>query len=132
VLGAGALTGKYSAPDGGKGRANRTGPIDERRLRLGGIVAAVAAEAGCTPSQAAIAWVRQQPGVIVPILGARTAEQLRDNLGCLDVTLSPEQLSRLEEASRIDLGFPHDFLSRPSIRELIYGGTYDQIRKHRG
>src|SRR5262249_28285511 len=58
----------------------------------------------------ALAWLRAQGGVI-PILGARTADQLADNLTCLDVTLPPEALARLGQASHVARGFPHDFLA---------------------
>jgi len=78
----------------------------------------------------ALAWVRQQPfGVIVPILGAKTVAQLKDNLGALDVTLGPAQLEKLDAASKVDLGFPHDFLVR--ARPYIFGKTYPLIDDHR-
>mgnify|MGYP006267656875 FL=1 len=91
----------------------------------------MAKDTGRTPSQVALAWVRQQPyGVMVPILGARTVTQLKDNLGCLDCTLAPEQLRRLDEASRVELGFPHDFLVR--ARPYVFGKTFPLIDNHRG
>jgi diketogulonate reductase-like aldo/keto reductase len=78
----------------------------------------------------ALAWVRQQPfGVIVPILGAKTVAQLQDNLGALDVTLGHSQLEKLDAASKVDLGFPHDFLVR--ARPYIFGKTYPLIDDHR-
>jgi len=83
----------------------------------------VAKGAGRTASQVALAWVRQQPfGVIVPILGAKTVAQLRDNLGCLDFTLGPDQLARLDAASRID---PSVFLGpwRPISWAMTPGST---------
>jgi aryl-alcohol dehydrogenase-like predicted oxidoreductase len=58
-----------------------------------------------------------------PILGARTADQLRDNLGCLDFELGPEEMNRLDDVSAIQLGFPHDFLSGPMVRQLVHGGV---------
>ena len=57
----------------------------------------------------AINWVRQQPGVIIPIIGAKSEKQLNDNLDCLKFSINDEQLSKLNEASKIDLGFPHTF-----------------------
>ena len=44
--------------------------------------------------------------------GPRTPVQLEDNLGCLEFTLTEEQKTRLDDASKIELGFPHDFLSQ--------------------
>ncbi|NNK48754.1 MAG: aldo/keto reductase, partial [Gemmatimonadetes bacterium] len=86
---------------------------------------------GCTASQVAVSWVRQQHGVIVPLVGARNLAQLEDNLGALDVTLDGEHLTRLDEVSRIEPGFPHDFLASDPIRDLVFGGTFDRIDNHR-
>jgi diketogulonate reductase-like aldo/keto reductase len=73
-------------------------------------------------------WVRQRtPGVIVPILGARKLAQLKDNLGCLEFEIPADHMARLEEASRIDTGFPQDFLGRDNIRRLYLGDTKDRI-----
>jgi len=131
VLGSGILTAKYNEGQNTEGRAARWNSIPDRHLAISREVQAIAQEAGCTPSQVAIAWVRQQPGVIIPLLGARKVEQLQDNLGALNVTLSPEHMKRLGEASAIDLGFPHDFLAGNEVRDLVYGGTFNQIDNHR-
>ncbi|MCL7974286.1 MAG: aldo/keto reductase [marine benthic group bacterium] len=132
VLGAGVLTGKYSR--GGQpeeGRAKEGAARRERNLEIAEAVVSVAEEIGCTPSQVAISWVRQQEGVVIPLVGARNLSQLRDNLGALDVELDADQLERLEEVSRIDLGFPHNFLSDPNILDIVSGGTWEQISNHR-
>ncbi len=131
VLGSGVLTGKYNLERGAEGRAQLQKGVTERGLAVAAAVAEVAGEAGCTPSQAALAWARRQPGVIVPILGARTLEQLRDNLGSAQVTLSEAQMRRLDEASRVELGFPHDFLAADGIRRLYTGGTAGELDNHR-
>jgi aryl-alcohol dehydrogenase-like predicted oxidoreductase len=128
ILGRGVLSGKYNEDPNVEGRAGKWG-LASRSLEIARAVDGVAKEIGCTPAQVAIAWLRQQPGVIIPILGARTAQQLQDNLGALSVTLAPEHLDRLEAVSKIDLGFPHDFLA--GVRDIVYGGTYDQIDNHR-
>jgi aryl-alcohol dehydrogenase-like predicted oxidoreductase len=86
-------------------------------------VEAVAAELGRTPAQVALNWLRQQPGQIIPIIGARTEKQGRDNLACLDFSLEARHLERLDEVSRVPLGFPHEFLAMPSMVELRHGGT---------
>jgi aryl-alcohol dehydrogenase-like predicted oxidoreductase len=51
---------------------------------------------GCTSSQLAIAWALQVPGVTCPILGPRTVDQLKDNLGAIDVTLTTEELKQID------------------------------------
>ncbi len=134
VLGAGVLSGKYNRETPPKeGRAREGAATVERNLRIAEVVVAVGRELGCSPSQVAIAWVRQQRGVLVPLVGARRLDQLRDNLGAVTVTLEGEHLARLEEASRIEPGFPHDFLGPGgTARQFIYGETLDRLDVHRG
>lgn len=134
-LGGGVLTGKYNQPSDGneQGRlaTSAAGTISERNLEISQVVSEVAQEIGRTPSQVAIAWLRHQSSVIIPIIGARKVSQIKDNLACLDVTLTSEQLQRLNEASQIDLGFPHDFLSSDMIHDRLFGGTFNSIDNHR-
>jgi aryl-alcohol dehydrogenase-like predicted oxidoreductase len=84
---------------------------------------------GWSSSQIAINWVRQQGQTIIPIVGARNEKQIKDSLGCLKFTLSEERLNKLNEASKIELGFPHDFLVSDGVKENAYGGMYDKIIK---
>ncbi len=80
-------------------------------------------------AQVAINWVRQgSKGQMIPILGARTAAQLADNLAAVAWTLTPEQWARLDEVSKIDLGFPHGFLN---ANPYVFGATFDKIDNHR-
>jgi len=132
ALGSGVLTGKYNddrTAGGEGGRAASWGALQEHKLAIAREVAAVAGELGATPSQVALSWVRQQSPTMIPIVGARKLSQLEDNLGCLDVELSPAQLGRLDEASRLERGFPYDFITggRPSFM----GEITDQVDDHR-
>src|SRR5512141_269163 len=137
VLGGGVLTGEYKSPKDRPAGARYTkdetwakSVVTERSVRIAEAVTQVATETGRTASQVALAWVRQQPfGVMVPLIGATTVAQLRDNLGCLDATLGPDQLARLDEASNIELGFPHDFLV--SGRSFSFGKPFPLIDNHR-
>ncbi len=132
VLGAGVLSGKYNRPTPPKeGRAKDGAAKIERNIAIAGAVTAIADEIGCTPSQVAISWAGRQRGVIIPILGGRNLSQLVENLGAVDTTLGDEHLKRLDDVSRIDLGFPHNFLDQDTIRDFVYGGTYDRIHNHR-
>ncbi len=132
VLGAGVLTGKYSGGNApAEGRAKEGAATKKRNLEIADVVVSVADEIGCSPSQVAISWVSRQPGVIVPLIGARNLPQLMDNLGALDVTLAEDQLHRLDEASRTDLGFPHNFLSDPNILDIVSGGSWERVINHR-
>jgi|SRR5688500_10254420 len=125
VLEGGVLTGKYDhAADAAPRRYSGAG---EQEQALAREVVAVAEEIGCSPAQVALAWVRAQPGNLIPILGARTEAQMVDNLGSLDVALEEPQLERLAAAGAIELGFPHSFLGSDHVRSLIFGTTRDSI-----
>lgn len=134
-LGSGVLTGKYGSADlAGQRSAGRptgtrrevalgNGALTPRALGVADAVVEVAAELGVPAAQVAIAWTLRNPAVTAPIVGARTVAQLDDNLGALDVELTDAQVARLEEASAIELGFPHDFLALPMTREVMFGGV---------
>lgn len=132
-LGAGVLTGKFS---GGTSPGNTrikegSGRLKERNLKIADETVAVAKEIGVPPSQVALAWLRHQPGVIIPIVGGSKESQVKENLGCLNISLSDEHRKRLENISAIELGFPHDFLNAKYVKDLVFGGTVDQIDNHR-
>ena len=145
VLGSGVLTGKYNnAPPPSTKTSGTTGEkverrldainsqkANERNLEIACILMETAKQISCSPSQVALAWLRTRPGSIVPILGARRLSQIHDNLNCLEVTLPDEQLRRLDEASKIDLGFPHDFYADPVRRDRLFGGLYSRMADHR-
>src|SRR5690606_36418082 len=87
-------------------------------------VKAVAQALGRSPAQVALAWLLQRPGRgAIPIVGARTLAQFEDNLGALELQLGDEELRRLDAASAVPLGFPHDFIRLPVPRNNIFGGT---------
>lgn len=130
VIGGGILSGKYNKNKDEQGRAQLNKAIKEEHLKIAEKVIEVSNEIGCSPSQVAINWVRQQPGVIIPIIGAKTQAQINDNIDCLKFSLNEEQINKLNEVSKIDLGFPHTFLSSDNIRNLTFGGTYDKIDNH--
>jgi aryl-alcohol dehydrogenase-like predicted oxidoreductase len=136
ILGGGTLSGKYAdgVPEGTRFSEGTWGEVylAERNMNIAAEVGAVARETGHSSAQVAIAWMRQQDrGVIIPIVGARKVSQIEDNLGGLELELSGDQLARLDEASAVDLGFPHDFLAREDVRQVVYGNTPDLIDNHR-
>jgi aryl-alcohol dehydrogenase-like predicted oxidoreductase len=87
------------------------------------VVKKVAADIGATPSQVALAWTMHNPAVTAPVIGARTPAHLADNLGAVEVVIPDGALASLEEASAIQLGFPHEFLARPTTRHNIFGDS---------
>jgi aryl-alcohol dehydrogenase-like predicted oxidoreductase len=132
-LGGGLLTGRYGSdrqrPTDTRIAAFGESELSARNLAIADTVNAVAAERGASSAQVAIAWLRAQQArsVIVPILGVRRPQQLEDNLGALELELTAEELARLDEVSRIQLGFPHDF----GAGRLAYGNTRSLIDDHR-
>ena len=131
-LGQGVLTGKYNG--GGKEAGARLSDgssdrLSERNLAIAQTVVDVAQEIGRTPSQVALAWILAQGLDMIPIIGSRKAHQITDNLACLDVTLGAAHLAKLDAASKIELGFPQDFLHGPLLRGFVTAGNDDQIIK---
>jgi aryl-alcohol dehydrogenase-like predicted oxidoreductase len=118
-LAGGLLTGKMgkgqALPEGTRASVdtmNQERFSSERNLEIADVVAQVARTLGKTSSQVALAWVICQEGVTSPIFGARTLEQLEDNLGAAELTLDEEAIKRLEEVSELDLVYPYDFHAR--------------------
>jgi aryl-alcohol dehydrogenase-like predicted oxidoreductase len=87
----------------------------------------IAEQLGTPPSTVALAWLLRRDVPRIPIVGARNPDQLRESLGALAVEFTERQLATLHEASRPDLGFPHDFLRSDAVRHMVYGGMYDSI-----
>ncbi|MFE3251711.1 aldo/keto reductase [Streptomyces sp. NPDC059209] len=117
----GWLTGKYtrgmtSVPPGsreshGDGESWR-GRDNDETWRVVETVQAIADETEHTPSQVALRWLLDRPGVTSPIIGARTHDQLTDNLGAVGWELTDDQTARLDEASARPLPYPYNVLSR--------------------
>lgn len=120
-LAGGVLSGKYTAPSDAPRRLDPAG-LDERSHAAARAVQAVADETGASPSQVAIAWTMHRSASIIPILGARTVEQIRDNLGATDVKLTAAQMAALEKATEFSLGFPHDFIN--DIAPWVFGAGH--------
>jgi len=130
LLEAGILTGKFLNKVDAATRLNPDEVnLSEKSTAVVQEVQKIAGETGRSMAQVAINWVRQQPQArMIPILGARTAEQLKDNLAAAEWTLSNEQWKRLDEVAKIDLGFPHGFLDN---NRYIFGATRDKIDSRR-
>jgi aryl-alcohol dehydrogenase-like predicted oxidoreductase len=112
-LGRGVLTGKYQTetPPGSRGATGDytrfiTPYLDERASRIVGAVMTAADGLGVSPLAVALAWVRDRPGVVAPIVGARTAGQLKASLEA-DSTMLPDEIRRaLDDVSMPDIGYP--------------------------
>ncbi|WP_246791822.1 aldo/keto reductase [Burkholderia perseverans] len=113
-LGWGRLTGKIrrGQPLPATSRLHKTadkGPqVPEAYLyRVVDALDEVAAETGKTIPQIALNWLLQRPTVATVLIGARNEEQLRQNLGAIGWNLTPEQVAKLDAASRVEPAYPY-------------------------
>ena len=130
-LGQGVLSGKYNQPGAAEGaRLRHEGAmpyLTDRNLRIAAEVGVVAGEIERSPAQVALRWLLQRSVPCIPIIGGRKRSQIEDNLRCLEFTLNEQQVKRLDQASHVDLGFPHDFLRSPTVRDFAFGGWLGKI-----
>jgi aryl-alcohol dehydrogenase-like predicted oxidoreductase len=125
-LGRGALSGKYKRADKGNHKPDRGNQLigalnQDRTYDIIETAEAIAKEVGTTTARVALAWVQARPGVASTIIGARTMDQLDDNLVALEVKLPPQAIAKLDEVSRPKLNFPAEFLG--FVGAFGYGGT---------
>ena len=123
-LAGGFLSGKYhrnSLPTEGRLARMKKEDTDswqnratEKNFRILEVVEKIAREKGKSCAQIALAWIRYQPGIIAPLIGARTLEQFEDNLGSLEVELTADELRALNEVSRPEDEYPYSFIRRLS------------------
>jgi aryl-alcohol dehydrogenase-like predicted oxidoreductase len=114
-LKSGVLSGKYTRQNHGQQKADRgawaESNLNEATYALIDELIATAKALDTTPARVALAWVQAQPAVTSTIIGARTAEQLDQNLGALELRLPPERIAKLEALSAPKLNFPAGFLA---------------------
>ena len=118
-LGRGVLTGKYRHGTPADSRAASShfasfiSPyLSDTGRRVVDAVCTAAEGLGVAPLEVALAWVRDRPGVVAPIVGARTAAQLRGALTVEDLTLPDEIVTALDEVSAPERGYPESTWSR--------------------
>ena len=116
-LASGFLTGKFERgkpPDAGTrlgAKSDRFARYDsERNWKIIDAVRAVAREVSSTPSAVSLAWLLAKPQVTSVIFGARTVEQLDDNLKGGELELASKHVEVLDQASAFDLGYPYTFI----------------------
>jgi len=121
-LAGGWLTGKYRRGkelpgDSRAGRGDRWDDLPEQRAgdltwRVVDTLVSIGEERGVSPAQVALNWILQKKGVAAPIVGARTVDQLSQNIGCTLWSLRAEEKKRLDSASEIPLPYPYRFIER--------------------
>jgi len=134
-LGGGLLTGKYrTGSDGRLTALNRLVHTEDDSTKAATVEAVLAAaeQLGVPAAQVAVAWLleraRRSTTGVAPIIGPRTVEQLDSYLASLDIGLGADIYDRIDEASRIDLGQPHN--QNAETRVVTLGGELSGFRRH--
>ena len=116
-LAGGFLTGKYQRdggpPDGSrldKWKERYAGFDKERNWKVLDAVKRIARALDAKPAQVALAWLLRKPEVTSVIFGARSMQQLDDNLGAALINLSNAEMAQLDDASEFELGYPYSFM----------------------
>jgi aryl-alcohol dehydrogenase-like predicted oxidoreductase len=133
-LGGGFLTGKYRQSEEGrlkeyKGYGAHTEKTPQETAVLDAVID-IAKEQGATPAQVSIAWLLHKAEAsttsIIPILGARKLEQLEEAFEAMNLSLTQEQVERLDVVSQVVLGNPHDIITQGSAQSE--GGKLGVLR----
>jgi aryl-alcohol dehydrogenase-like predicted oxidoreductase len=123
-LGRGFLTGQVKSAEFGPKDFRRISPRFQgenfqKNLALVERVEKLAAEKGCTPAQLALAWVLAQGDDIVPIPGTKRRTYLDQNLGALDVKLTPEELKQIDglfaRGAAVGARYPDEYMNRLGV-----------------
>jgi aryl-alcohol dehydrogenase-like predicted oxidoreductase len=129
-LAGGALTGKYLRGD--KGRLpDNSKRLNERAVSITQTVIDIANQLGVAAAHVALKWTMMQEFASIPIVGATKVTQMEENMKCLDVNLTKEHIEKLNDVSKIELGFPGDFLNEEGVKMVTFGGFYDKIEKRK-
>lgn len=95
----------------------------ERNWAIVDALKVVAAEIGEPPARVALAWALSRPAVETVLIGVSHVNQLRDNIGAIDLSLSPQHLAALGAASRPNLPMLYDLFGDEMRRQVVFGGA---------
>lgn len=120
-LGGGFLSGKYRRGEKPARSTRLTQVKDieeeawfrratERNFRILNVLGKISESRKKSYSQVALAWLRAQPGNIIPIIGARTMEHLKDDMSCINWNLTQDEVKALNKVSQIEEGYPYRFI----------------------
>lgn len=117
---AGKLTGSGAAGSGGRIKVEDASASDRDRS-VARVVQDVADELGVTAAQVALAWMWHRSPRVHPIIGATSAEQVKDNVGAAGVVIPQDAMRRLAEATGFTRGYPQDMLDESEDHPFVYG-----------
>ncbi len=103
--------------------------MNNKAVEITKVVIAIADELGISPGNIALRWTMQQGFSSLPIGGGTKLGQLEENLKAVEVSVSDEQLKRLDAASAIELGFPGEFFAEEGMRNNNFSRFYDRVKK---
>ncbi|WBQ05481.1 aldo/keto reductase [Kribbella sp. CA-293567] len=123
----GFLSGKYrrGSEVTDSARAAYVGEPSDHEYVVIETVAGIAEELGTNSAAVSLAWLRARQATVVPIIGARRVEHLEKNIAGLAVTLTPDQLRRLDEVSSPTLGYPAPMHGDQNAMLQFAGATVD-------
>jgi aryl-alcohol dehydrogenase-like predicted oxidoreductase len=118
-LAGGFLSGKYTRDIEKTGNSRRDTfdfpPINkEKTYDIVDVITKIGQQYNASPSQIALAWVRQQPGITSTIIGAKNIEQLNDNIKSIEIELSTSDLERIDTISALTKEYPEWMVDRQS------------------
>jgi aryl-alcohol dehydrogenase-like predicted oxidoreductase len=124
-LKSGALSGKYTRKNAGEVKGDRGFFLDpflnEKTFTVVDALEGIARAHHSTVARVALSWVQAQPVVSSTIIGARRLTQLDDNVGSIDLRLTPAELGRLDALTRPTFGFPQSM--QPIFPAIHNGGA---------
>lgn len=137
-LASGFLTGKFNpgtddAPR--EGARLTTSPrgahlLQPEKFAVAEALSDLATQIGCTSAQLALAWmVQRSTSCVVPIIGARTAVQLEENLGCIEVKLTSDQIAQLDALTALTPEYPQALFASDFFQAMMFGDLRDSIEK---
>lgn len=124
-LAGGFLTGKFKRDQAGPAGARRSEfdfpPIDkERAFNCVDLMQEIADHRNVSVAQIALAWTLMQPGITSSIIGARTMQQLEENLAAAELILTEEEITKLDQVSKLPLEYPDWMVTRQSADRISY------------
>ena len=132
-LAGGLLSGKYSregeGPEGSRRASFDFPPVDKQRaFNVIDVMRPMAKEHGVSVANIALAWLLHQKWVTSVLIGAKTVEQLEDNLSAVNTELSPNELRQLDEVSRLPREYPQWMIARQADGRSPSTGSEDETK----